>query len=137
MDLFIAVHKIDRFGKTVPFAFCWTHEDGPVALGWLRVSHRELDEERSTPYQPFLKHQKQIKLKPGEVVPVEIEIWPSSTVFERGEKLRLTVAGGDLCMYPGQIANYGHYPTVNRGQHILHTGGKNDSHLLVPVIPFG
>ena len=137
MDLFVALQKIDRFGKAVPFAFCWTHEDGPVALGWLRVSHRELDEERSTPYQPFLKHQKQIKLKPGEVVPVEIEIWPSGTLFERGEKIQVIVAGSDLCMYHGQIATYGHFSSVNRGQHLIHTGGKYDSHLLVPVIPFG
>jgi len=137
MDSFIAIHKIDRLGKTVPFAFCWVHEDGPVALGWLRVSHRELDEERSTPYQPFLKHRKEIKLKPGEVVPVEIEIWPSSTLFERGEKLRVIVAGSDLCMYPGQIATYGHFSTVNRGEHVIDTGGKYDSHLLVPVIPAG
>jgi uncharacterized protein len=137
MDLFVAIEKIDRFGKTVPFAFCWVRDDGPVALGWLRVSHRELDEQQSTPYQPFLKHQKQMKLKPGEVVPVEIEIWPSSTLFEAGEKLRVTVAGGDLCMHPGQMATYGHYPTVNRGYHLIYTGGKKDSHLLVPVIPFG
>ncbi len=137
MDLFVGVQKIDRFGKTVPFAFCWTHEDGPVAFGWLRVSHRELDEKRSTPYQPFLKHQKQIKLKPGEVVPVEIEIWPSGTLFERGEKLQVIVAGCDLCMYHGQIATYGHFSSVNRGQHLIHTGGKYDSHLLVPVVPAG
>jgi len=135
MDLFIAIHKIDRFGKTVPFAFCWVHDDGPVALGWLRVSHRELDEAKSTPHQPFLKHQKEIKLKAGEIVPVEIEIWPSSTVFERGEKLRLIVAGSDLCMYAGQIATYGHFSPVNRGEHVVYTGGKYDTHLLIPVIP--
>ena len=29
----------------------------------------------------------------------------------------------------------GHDDTVNRGRHIIHAGGKYDSHLLVPVIP--
>ena len=135
MDLFVAIHKIDRSGETVPFAFCWTHEDGPVALGWLRVSHRELDEERSTPYQPFMKHQREIKLKAGEIVPVDIEIWPSSTLFEPGEKLRLVVQGSDIGMYWGEVATYGHLNTVNMGDHIIYSGGKYDSHLLVPVIP--
>ena len=106
-------------------------------LAGLRVSHRELDEGRSTPYQPFLKHQREIKLKAGEIVPVEIEIWPSSTLFERGEKLRVVVQGSDICMYPGQIATYGHMAYVNRGEHVIYTGGKYDSHLLVPVIPAG
>ena len=100
MDLFVAIEKIDRAGYIVPFAFFGNHDDGPVALGWLRVSHRELDEEKSTPYQPFHKHQREIKLKAGEIVPVEIEIWPSSTLFERGEKLRVVVQGSDIYTYP-------------------------------------
>jgi len=28
-----------------------------------------------------------------------------------------------------------HSETVNRGRHLVHAGGKYDSHLLVPVIP--
>lgn len=135
MDLFLAIQKIDRFGETVPFAFDCVHEDGPLALGWLRVSHRELDEERSTPYQPVLKHQRELKLGAGEIVPAEIEIWPSSTLFERGEKLRMIVAGTDIAMYPGQRYTYAHTATVNRGEHVIHTGGRYDAHLLVPVIP--
>ena len=83
------------------------------------------------------KHEREIKLKPGEIVPVEIEIWASSTLFEPGEKLRVVVQGSDICMYPGQGATYGHMASVNRGAHIIHTGGKYDSHLLVPVIPPG
>jgi len=135
MDLFVAIEKIDRAGYIVPFVFFGNHDDGPVALGWLRVSHRELDEERSTPYQPFHKHQREIKLKPGEIVPVEIEIWPSSTLFERGEKLRVVVQGSDIYSYPEERHTNGHTATVNKGEHVIYTGGKYDSHLLVPVIP--
>ena len=135
MDLFVAIEKIDRAGYIVPFVFFGNHDDGPVALGWLRVSHRELDEERSTPYQPFHKHQREIKLKPGEIVPVEIEIWTSSTLFERGEKLRVVVQGSDIYSYPEERHTNGHTATVNKGEHVIYTGGKYDSHLLVPVIP--
>lgn len=135
MDLFAAVQKVDRSGEIVTFPFFSNHDDGPVALGWLRVSHRELDEEKSTPYQPYHKHQREIKLKDGEIVPVEIEIWPSGTLFEQGEKLRLVVQGRDIYTYPGEMNTNGHTKTVNRGEHIIYTGGKYDSHLLVPVIP--
>lgn len=135
MDLFVAIEKIDRSGDIVPFQFYSNHEDGPVAVGWLRVSHRELDQERSTPYQPFHKHQKEIKLKAGEIVPVEIEIWPSGTLFEQGEKLRLVVQGHDIYAYPEQQLVCGHKASVNQGEHVIDTGGRYDSHLLVPVIP--
>jgi predicted acyl esterase len=135
MDLFVAIEKIDRTGDTVPFPFFTNHDDGPVASGWLRVSHRELDEERSTPYQPYLKHQREKKLKDGEIVPVEIEILPSSTLFERGEKLRLVVQGSDIYYYLTDSLITGHLSSVNKGEHVIHTGAKYDSHLLVPVIP--
>jgi predicted acyl esterase len=108
--------------------------DGQVALGWLRASHRELDEERSTPWQPRLRHDRQLPLRPGEREAVEIEIWPSSTLFEAGEALRLVVQGRDLHRYdigPAQA----HEQSVNRGRHRIHTGGVCDSHLLLPVIP--
>ena len=135
MDLFVAVEKVDRAGYMVPFPFFGNHDDGPVALGWLRVSHRELDEEKSTPYQPVHKHRKELKLKKGEVLPVEIEIWPSSTLFHRGEKLRVIVQGSDIYTFPQERHTNQHTDTVNQGKHIIHAGGKYDSHLLVPVIP--
>jgi hypothetical protein len=135
MDLFVAIEKMDCAGNLVPFVFFGNHDDGPVALGWLRVSHRELDDEKSTPYQPFHKHLRDIKLKAGEIVPVEIEIWPSSTLFERGERLRVVVQGSDIYSYPEERHTNGHTATVNKGEHVIYTGGKYDSHLLVPVIP--
>jgi predicted acyl esterase len=134
LDLFAAIEKFDRTGDIVRFQFFGNHEDGPVALGWLRVSHRELDEKKSTPYQPIHKHKREIKLKPGEIVPVEIEILPSGTLFERGEKLRVVVQGSDIYNYPEEYHSDGHTETVNKGEHVIYTGGKYDSHLLVPVI---
>ena len=76
-------------------------------------------------------HQREIKLKDGEIVPVEIEIWPTSTLFDEGEKLRVIVAGHDI-----EISrDFMHTNTINGGKHIIHAGGKYDSHLLIPVIP--
>lgn len=134
MDLFVAVQKVDRTGDLVTFPYFSNHEDGPVALGWLRASHRELDEARSRPEQPVLAHRRELKLKPGEIVPVEIEIWPSSTLFEAGETLRLVVQGTDIYTYPGAMNNIAHQDTVNRGEHRLHAGARFDAHLLVPEV---
>jgi len=99
------------------------------------VSHRELDKEKSTPYQPVHAHRREIKLKPREIVPVEIEIWPSCTRFEKGETLRVLVQGSDIYYYPYERHTNVHTATVNKDEHVIYTGGKYDSHLLVPVIP--
>jgi predicted acyl esterase len=64
------------------------------------LGHRELDAERSTPEQPWRPHRRLMKLKPKEIVPVEIEIWPSSTKFLAGETLRLVVQGSDVVPSP-------------------------------------
>lgn len=135
MDLFVAVQKLDVNGKLVPFAFWTQFDDGPVALGWLRASHRELDEKLSTPHQPVLRHKRKMKVKPGEIMPLEIEIWPSGTRFEKGETLRLVVQGSDIYDYPKPVSVDRHESSVNEGTHVIHTGGKFDSHLLIPVIP--
>lgn len=135
LDLFVALEKIDRAGYLVPLAFFGNHDDGPIALGWLRASHRELDEEKSTPYQPAHKHVRELKLSPGEIVPVDIEIWPTSILFDKGEKLRLIVQGSDIYWYPTETHTDGHLDTVNKGDHIIHTGGRYESFLLAPVIP--
>ena len=135
MDIFVAIQKFDRRGNYVPFAAFSALEDGPVALGWLRASHRELDEQRSTPYQPWLLHRRSLKLKAGVPTPVEIEIWPSGTRFSAGERLRLVVQGSDIYKYARWIVLARHPKSVNAGTHVIHTGGKYDSHLVIPVVP--
>jgi len=137
MDLFVGLYKFDAHGQFVPFPFYSFFDDGPVALGWLRASHSELDPDRSTEYQPVLAHRRARKLEAGEVVPLEIEIWPSGTHFEAGSRLRLIVQGTDLQKYSKHRAfvYFRHEDTVNSGRHIVYTGGKYDSHLLVPIVP--
>lgn len=136
MDLFVGLDKIDRSGDRVPFTFYALYDDGPLALGWLRASHRELDEDRSTPWQPVHRHEREIPLPPGAPFPVEIEIWPTSVRFAAGEGLRLTVQGRDI--YDDDrygLAFARHDDLRNQGVHLIKTGGVHDSHLLVPVIP--
>jgi hypothetical protein len=134
MDLFVGVQKIDEQLERVPFPFFSTFNDGDVALGWLRVSRRALDEEASVSHQPVYLHQRDEPLSPGEVVPAEIEIWSSGTLFRAGETLRLVVQGHDLHVYAENAFAQRHAHTVNAGRHVLHAGGRYDSHLLVPSV---
>ena len=137
MDLFVALQKLDRDGDVVGFTFYSFYENGPIALGWLRASHRALDPQKSSPERPVHPHTGEERLAPGECVPVEIEIWPFSVRFEAGESLRLVIASADIyrkeegVMLPFPL----HEDTRNRGAHIVRTGGSHDSALLLPFIP--
>ena len=138
LDLFVAIQKVDRNGELVGFHYYASYDTGPVALGWLRASHRELDPVRSRPEQPVHLHRREQRLAPGEVVPLEIEIWPSSTLFRKGERLRVVVKGSDVYPYPGRAPGLPlalHADTRNKGFHVIWTGGRYDSHLLVPLVP--
>jgi predicted acyl esterase len=133
IDLFVGIQKLDPYGQIVHFPFYAEHDDGNVALGWLRVSHRELDEERSTPWQPWHKHTHELLMEPEVPVVVEVEIWPSGTHFDRGDMLRLRVHSRDIYDYPDAVISR-HDQTRNAGHHVLHVGGSHDSHLLIPVL---
>lgn len=136
MDLFVALQKLDAQGRPIGMTFYAFYESGPVALGWLRVSHRALDAERSTIDRPVHRHTSEKPLKPGECVPVEIELWPSSTLFRAGETLRLVVSGHDI--YPreeGAMLPFAvHERTRNQGTHVLRMGGGFDAKLRLPVV---
>ena len=86
MDVFVAVQKLDAYRDVTGFPFYAGFEDGPVALGWIRASHRELDETRSKPWQPVLAHRRELPVTPAEPVPLEIEILPSARSSARATR---------------------------------------------------
>ncbi|MEX0344395.1 MAG: CocE/NonD family hydrolase [Rhizobiaceae bacterium] len=131
MDLFVAVKNFNVEGEEVTFYGKAGYVKHPVALGWMRVSLREPDPDRSTKAQPVQAFERSLPLEAGEIVPVEIEILPSGTRFLPGETLALAVRGFDHVAH-GSLA---HDNTVNEGTHVIHSGGDYDSHLLVPVLP--
>jgi len=136
MDMFAVVQKLDERGNHLPISVLgFPH---PGARGQLRVSHRELDEARSTPSEPYLTHRCEQLLSPGEIVPVDIGIWPISMLWHAGQQLQVVISGYtsswmDIAM-PGNGSIF-RYELHNRGDHIIHTGGRFDAHLLVPFIP--
>jgi predicted acyl esterase len=130
MDLFLTIRNIAPDGSDV----LETGQQGrpvPVAKGWLRVSHRELDEKLSLPYRPYHRHQRRLYLKPGEIVEVQVEIWPTSMVFKKDHRIRLDAQPRDGI----GSTNYMHYHAdYNVGTNTIHAGGDKPSYLLLPII---
>jgi len=131
MDLFLTLRNIDADGNEV----LETGQQGtpvPVAKGWLRVSHRELDPDLSLPYRPYHRHVRRLYLTPGEIVAVDVEIWPTSMVFKKGHRIRLDIQPRDGVGSQGYMHYHADY---NTGTNTIYAGGDQESYLLLPVIP--
>jgi predicted acyl esterase len=125
----------------------------PVAQGWLRASHRKLDAKLSTPYRPYHTHDEPQPLRRGEIVELDVEIWPTSIVIPAGCRIGLSVRGKDY-EHPGPPARlsnmknpmtgcgpFMHDDPIDRpadifgGRTTLHFGPGRDAYLLLPIIP--
>jgi len=145
MDLFATLRAFDPNGKEVTF-FSAVEPRAPVSQGWLRVSQRKLDPLRSTEYQPWHAHDETRKLKPGEIVEVDLEIWPGSAALPEGYRLALTLQGKDFERpdETGPQRGSGWFlhddprdrpPSSFGGAHTVYSGGGREAYLLLPELP--
>jgi predicted acyl esterase len=133
MDVFVTLDKLNQNGQAVTYPIWGYLNNGPLALGWLRASHRELDPQLSTPDRPVHTHRRALPLPDGEPVALDIEIWPFTANFNAGETLRLTIAGADIYRAGPEAFVMGHDQLNNTAPHVLYTGGPYHTHLLLPL----
>ncbi len=153
-DLFLVVRAFSPDGQEVVFPGA-IDPHTPIAQGWLRASHRALDEEKSRRYLPVHPHDKAEPLTPGAIYELDVEILPTSLILPAGYRLVLDVQGHDY-YYPHSTDEHGNDISMNTpntgcgpflhtepddrpreifgGRIRVHTGGKYPSHVLVPVI---
>ena len=144
MDLFATLRAFDPHGREVTFLSA-VEPKAPVSQGWLRVSQRKLDPKRSTEWQPYHTHDQAQKLRPGETVEVDLEIWPASLALPAGYRLALTLQGKDFerSGETGVQKGSGWFlhddprdrpPETFAGTHTIYSGGGRRPYLLLPVI---
>jgi predicted acyl esterase len=150
-DLFLVLRVFDPAGEEVVFVGS-NDPRTPVGLGWLRASHRKLDEKRTLPYRPWHTHDEARPLTPDVPVEVDVEIWPTCIVVPPGYRVGLTVRGKDY-EYDGTDAALPHAtypmkgvgpfthtdprdrpPEIFGGVNTLHFGAEQAPYLLLPVI---
>lgn len=89
MDLFVKVEKRRKNG--LPYKFTLGPGMDMSAKGYIRASLRALDEEKSSEENPRQSMVQEQKLQKGEIVPLDILIWPMGLKFKKGDILRVTV----------------------------------------------
>jgi hypothetical protein len=145
-DLFVLVQKLTAGG--IPLQEFTTPARGPMiqdatertgsvlrykgSPGRLRVSARHLDKTLSTDAVPEHTFDRVEKLAPGEVVDVEIALFPVGLVFRPGQQLRLVISARNPlgAIIPGVPF----YDGQTEGRVIVHTGGAQASYLQLPVM---
>lgn len=66
-----------------------------LTKGWLKGSHRELDMDKTTPWEPVHTHAASEPLEPNEVYEFDIKIVPTANLFRAGTKIGLKIACAD------------------------------------------
>jgi putative CocE/NonD family hydrolase len=102
-----------------------------ITKGWLRASHRALDEARSTEMEPYHTHAHPQPIEPGEVYRYEIAIEPMAHRFPRGSRIRLELANGDSAVTDVLWTHYYHPDKIGTDT-IYHTA-EHPSVLVLPV----
>jgi uncharacterized protein len=152
-DIFVVLRVFSPDGKEVVFQGA-IDPHTPIAQGWLRASLRKLDREWSAPYRPYHSHDEKQPLRPGEIVELDVEIWPTSIVAPAGYRIGLTVrgkdyefagpSGGRIASFKNDLRGCGPFlhddrrdrpPEIFGGKVTLYSGADREAYLLLPIIP--
>ncbi|SHK03279.1 hypothetical protein SAMN05443637_10263 [Pseudonocardia thermophila] len=112
-----------------------------LTRGWLKASYRALDEERSTPWEPFHKLTRDAiaPVVPGEVVEYRIHVLATANTFKAGHRICLEITSMDVPTGTGAMTGVEYIPYhVTSSQTVTHRvyhDADRPSHLLLPVIP--
>ena len=152
-DIFAVIRVFNPDGEEVVFQGA-IDPHTPIAQGWLRASHRKLDEVLSEFYRPYHTHDEIQRLTPGEVVDLDVEIWPTSVVVPAGYTVGLSIRGKDyeyagavgekLSNFKNELKGCGPFlhddprnrpPKIFDNKVTLHGGEDRESYVLLPIIP--
>jgi predicted acyl esterase len=132
-DLFVQVADEDTESHELKF----------LGRGWLKATHRNIDESRSDfsdvdpahphfMYRPYRPHTELADVPPGEPVDYLVEVWPTAHVFRPGHQLVLIVTSP-----PAVDSNYSFLVQSNQPASVntLIYDPAYPSTVTLPVIP--
>lgn len=140
IDLFVTLRHFDPSGEEV-FYTGTAGDPVPLTKGWLRVSLRKVDSEHPK-HREWLPHRNYTSkdVQPviqGEVYGVDIEVWPTNVIVDKGGKLVFEVSSGDtqgsgIFLHNDPVDRS---PEVFQGSNHIHFGPRQQNYITLPVIP--
>jgi predicted acyl esterase len=140
IDLFLTLRYIAPSGEEVHYTGT-AGDPIPLAKGWLRVSMRKIDENNPKnrsylPYRNYFSTDVQ-QVKAGEVYTVDVEIWPTNVIAEKGGRIVFEVSSGDT----QGSGIFQHTSEIDRprstfaGKNNIHFGPGPENYIILPIIP--
>jgi uncharacterized protein len=138
MDVFVSLRVLDENGREIRYdaAVHPAHPifAAPVGHGLLKVSHRKIDEVRSTEYWPVQTHLEgdHAPLNSDEVVQIELGLNPATAMIRKGCRLRVDVQpyAPDGCPARAYDESY-HNGAINT----VYTGPDYPCFIQLPIVP--
>ncbi|KAI6856755.1 alpha/beta-hydrolase [Hortaea werneckii] len=140
IDIFVTMRHVSPEGKEV-FYTGTAGDPVPLTKGWLRVSLRKI-EDAHPKHREWLPHREYRstdvqEVKPDTVYDVDVEVWPTNVVVERGGKLVFEVSSGDT----QGSGIFGHNHPKDRSKEVfgglnhLHFSDKHVNYVTLPIVP--
>lgn len=131
-DIFPWVLKYNANKEYVPIEVMGAPYRG--AWGFCRATHRDLSP-LAKDFQPIQAHKEYSPLTPGEPICVDIEMYPHSRIWHKGEYIVVRLAGKFWKTEWFHDSSMNHSVDNGGAEHIIYTGGKYDSYLQIPTVP--
>jgi hypothetical protein len=137
MDIHVSLRVIDEDDREIRYEAAVLPMDPnnphPVGFGSLKVSHRKLDEARTTDYWPVQSHTKvdYAPLKPGDVVNLELGLNPSSALIRKGCRLRVDIQPISPAGLPMRSYNESYHVGATNA---VYTGPAHESYVQLPLV---
>jgi len=138
MDVYVSLRVLDPDDREIRYESLVPPIDPanihPTGHGLLKVSHRKLDEERSTEFWPVQTHAEadHQPLEDGDVVYVEIGLNPSSAVIRKGYRLRIDVQPYSPAGLPTRAYDESYHSGATN---TVYTGPDHPSYVQLPIVP--
>ncbi|GLA50104.1 hypothetical protein AnigIFM63604_006126 [Aspergillus niger] len=140
IDLFLSLRHLSSSGNEVAYTGT-TGEPAPVTKGFQRVSLRKVNSQHPR-HRPWLPHRDYystdiLPVVPNEIYTVDVELWPTNVVVQKGERIALDIGASELA---GSGIFQHDDPSdrpesVFKGNNHVHFGPNYDNWISLPVIP--
>jgi hypothetical protein len=138
MDVFVSLRVLDEHGCEIRYESLVPPIDPasihPVGHGLLKVSHRAIDPARSTEFWPVHTHAAADyqPLNDGEIVAVEVGLYPSTALIRKGHRLRVDIQPSTPAGLPSRAYDDSYHVGATN---TIYTGPDHPCYVQLPIVP--
>ena len=79
-------------------------------------------------------------MKPGEVYPITVKLYPTANVFKRGHRIRVDISSSNFPRFdvnPNTGEPLANHRLQQTCVNTIHHNSEHRSHIVLPIVPIG